>query len=230
MSVSVKWYGHSNFQIFCDGLSVLVDPFFTHNPSCPVTWSAAGKPDVVLVTHDHGDHVGDAVEICKTTNATCCCVVGTGERLVKAGLPEACLPAGMGFGIGGGIEVKGIRITMTQAFHSSDSGVPVGFVVTMPDGFTFYHAGDTGIFSSMELIGSLYPLDLALLPVGGFFTMDGLQAAHAARLLRPKAAIPMHWGTFPVLAPDPSSFESHLAAVAPGVRFVGMKPGDAVTF
>ncbi|MEI3479559.1 MAG: metal-dependent hydrolase [Bilophila sp.] len=230
MNVSVTWYGHSNFQISCDGVSVLIDPFFTHNPSAPVTWNAAAKPDLVLVTHDHGDHVGDAVDICKATGAPCGCVVGTGERLVKAGLPESCLPAGMGFNIGGSIEVQGIRVTMTQAFHSSESGVPTGFVVTMPGGFTVYHAGDTGLFSSMELIGSLYPLDLALLPVGGFFTMDGLQAAHAARLLRPKAVIPMHWGTFPVIASDPSSFEEHLASVAPGVRCVSMKPGDTVTF
>ena len=99
-----------------------------------------------------------------------------------------------------------------------------------PDGFTFYHAGDTGLFSSMELIGSLYPLDLALLPVGGFFTMDGLQAAHAARLLKPKAVIPMHWGTFPVLAKDTSAFASHLASVAPDVRLVSMKPGDSAAF
>lgn len=82
----------------------------------------------------------------------------------------------------------------------------------------------------MELIGSLYPLDLALLPVGGFFTMDGLQAAHAARLLKPKAVIPMHWGTFPVLAKDTSAFASHLASVAPDVRLVSMKPGDSAAF
>ena len=198
MSVSVTWYGHSNFKVSCGDVTVFIDPFFTHNPSCPVTWNEAGKPDLVLVTHDHGDHTGDAVAIC--------------------------------FNIGGTIEVKGVRVTMTQAFHTSESGAPAGYVVTMPDGFTFYHAGDTGLFSSMELIGSLYPLDLALLPVGGFFTMDGLQAAHAARLLKPKAVIPMHWGTFPVLAKDTSAFASHLASVAPDVRLVSMKPGDSAAF
>ena len=228
MNVSVTWYGHSNFRVSCGGVSVLIDPFFTHNPSCPVTWNAAGRPDLVLVTHDHGDHVGDAVAICKAGGATCGCVVGTAERLIDAGLPQSCVPGGVGFNVGGSIEVKGIRVTMTQAFHSSESAVPVGYVVTMPGGFTFYHAGDTGIFSSMELIGSLYPLDLALLPVGGFFTMDGLQAAHAARLLKPKAVIPMHWGTFPVLAQDASAFTAHLASVAPGVRPVVMKPGETV--
>ena len=180
MSVSVTWYGHSNFKVSCGDVTVFIDPFFTHNPSCPVTWNEAGKPDLVLVTHDHGDHTGDAVAICKSSGATCGCIVGTAERLIDAGMPQASIPAGIGFNIGGTIEVKGVRVTMTQAFHTSESGAPAGYVVTMPDGFTFYHAGDTGLFSSMELIGSLYPLDLALLPVGGFFTMDGLQAAHAA--------------------------------------------------
>ncbi|MFR9039181.1 MAG: metal-dependent hydrolase [Bilophila wadsworthia] len=230
MSVSVTWYGHSNFKVSCGDVTVFIDPFFTHNPSCPVTWNEAGKPDLVLVTHDHGDHTGDAVAICKSSGATCGCIVGTAERLIDAGMPQASIPAGIGFNIGGTIEVKGVRVTMTQAFHTSESGAPTGYVVTMPDGFAFYHAGDTGLFSSMELIGSLYPLDLALLPVGGFFTMDGLQAAHAARLLKPKAVIPMHWGTFPVLAKDTSAFASHLASVAPDVRLISMKPGDSTAF
>ena len=199
MSVSVTWYGHSNFKVSCGDVTVFIDPFFTHNPSCPVTWNEAGKPDLVLVTHDHGDHTGDAVAICKSSGATCGCIVGTAERLIDAGMPQASIPAGIGFNIGGTIEVKGVRVTMTQAFHTS-------------------------------LIGSLYPLDLALLPVGGFFTMDGLQAAHAARLLKPKAVIPMHWGTFPVLAKDTSAFASHLASVAPDVRLVSMKPGDSAAF
>ncbi len=230
MSVSVTWYGHSNFTIASGGVSVCIDPFFTNNPMCPVTWNEAGKPDLVLVTHDHGDHVGDAVAICKASGATCGCVVGTGERLIDAGMPQSLIPAGIGFNIGGTIQAKGIRVTMTQAFHSSESGVATGYVVTMPDGFTVYHAGDTGLFSSMELIGSLYPLDLALLPIGGFFTMDAFQAAHAARLLRPKAVIPMHWGTFPLLAQDTSGFAAQLADIAPDVRLVEMKPGESAAF
>ena len=226
MNVSIQWHGHSNFQITSDGVSVLIDPFFTHNPSCSTAWSDINKPDLVLVTHDHGDHVGDAVAICKATGAACGCIVGTGERVIDAGMPEKSIPAGIGFNVGGTIEVKGIRVTMTQAFHSSESGAPVGYVVTMPGGFTFYHAGDTGIFSGMELIGSLYPLDLTLLPIGGFFTMDALQAAHAVRLLRPKAVIPMHWGTFPLLASDTSEFASRLATIAPAARLVSLNPGE----
>ena len=87
MSVSVTWYGHSNFKVSCGDVTVFIDPFFTHNPSCPVTWNEAGKPDLVLVTHDHGDHTGDAVAICKSSGATCGCIVGTAERLIDAGMP-----------------------------------------------------------------------------------------------------------------------------------------------
>lgn len=229
MSTFITWYGHSNFQIVCNGASVLIDPFFTHNPSCTTTWEAVQKPDLVLVTHDHGDHTGDAVAICTAHKAICGCIVGTGERLIKAGLPEELVPAGIGFNIGGSIEVKGIRVTMTQAFHSSDSSVPAGYIITMPNGFRIYHAGDTGIFSSMEMLGSLYPLDLALLPIGGFFTMDGLQAAHAARLLKAKAVIPMHWGTFPILAQNTDDFATQLAVHAPECRLVSVASGETVT-
>lgn len=229
MSTSITWHGHSNFQIACDGVSVLIDPFFTHNPVCKTTWKDAQKPDLVLVTHDHGDHVGDAVAICKAHKAVCGCVVGTAETLVKAGLPDELVPAGIGFNVGGSIEVKGIRVTMTEAFHSSDSSVCTGFIITMPNGFRVYHAGDTGIFANMELLGSLYPLDLALLPIGGFFTMDGFQAAHAARLLKTKAVIPMHWGTFPVLAQNTDDFTTQLAVQAPGCRFIALAPGETST-
>ncbi|MFR4118731.1 MAG: metal-dependent hydrolase [Bilophila wadsworthia] len=228
MSVSVTWYGHSNFKVSCGDVTVFIDPFFTHNPSCPVTWNEAGKPDLVLVTHDHGDHTGDAVAICKSSGATCGCIVGTAERLIDAGCRKPHSRRDR-------LQYRGHHRSEGRPGHHDRRSIlrnpgPRRYVVTMPDGFTFYHAGDTGLFSSMELIGSLYPLDLALLPVGGFFTMDGLQAAHAARLLKPKAVIPMHWGTFPVLAKDTSAFASHLASVAPDVRLVSMKPGDSAAF
>ena len=229
MSAEIVWYGHAAVQVRSGGASVVVDPFFTHNPTCPVSWETLGTPDAVLVTHDHGDHTGDAVALCNATGALCACVVGTGAKLMDEGLPQTLLPAGMGFNVGGTIEINGVAITMVQAFHSSDSGVPVGYVVKMPDGFTFYHAGDTGIFGDMALIGRLYPLDLAFLPCGGFFTMDGYQAAEAAKLLNVPAVVPIHWGTFPVLAADTSSLATHLARIAPTSRLLTLKPGQAVT-
>lgn len=229
MNTNIIWYGHSTVQVQSGNASVVIDPFFTHNPTCTTSWTTIGNPDVVLVTHDHGDHVGDTVELCKTTGAVCGCVVGTGEKLVQAGLPATHIPAGIGFNIGGTIEVNGIRITMVQAFHTSESGVPVGYVVTMPGGFTFYHAGDTGLFGDMALIGRLYPLDLAFLPCGGFFTMDGQQAAEAVALLRVPAVVPIHWGTFPVIAKDTTLMATHLARLVPTCHLITMKPGQTVT-
>lgn len=230
MSVSITWHGHSCFEIAARGVTILVDPFFTHNPSATARWDALPRPDLVLVTHDHGDHTGDAVAICKATGALCGCIVGTAARLVEQGLSPDLVPGGIGFNIGGSIEVKGARVTMTEAFHTSDSGAPAGYVITLPGGFTVYHAGDTGIFPGMALLGELYPLDLALLPIGGFFTMDAFQAAHAARLLRPKAVTPMHWGTFPVLAQSPDEFATRLQDIAPATRLAAMKPGETATF
>ena len=229
MGVSITWHGQSIIQAACDGASLLIDPFFEGNPCCSLDWRQMPKPDAVLVTHDHPDHVGQAVEICRATSAMLCCVVGTAQKLLEAGLPPGQMANGIGFNIGGTITIKGMAITMTQAFHSSDSGVPTGFIVRMPGGFTFYHAGDTGIFSSMALLGELYPLDLAILPIGGVFTMDARQAAAACGLLKAAAALPIHWGSFPALAQSTDEFARELARRAPACRLVPLIPGGTAT-
>ncbi len=230
MSVSITWHGHSNIQASDGSVTLLVDPFFEGNPRRTLNWDQIPKPDVVLVTHDHGDHVGQAVEICRATGAMLCCVVGTAQMLLDAGLPPERLANGIGFNIGGTVVIKGAAITMTQAFHSSDSGVPTGFIVRMPGGFTFYHAGDTGIFGSMALLGELFPLDLALLPTGGVFTMDARQAAVACGLLKARAALPIHWGTFPALAQSTDEFQRELESRAPACRFIPLRPGGTAEF
>ncbi len=228
MSVSITWYGHSCFRIEENGVSALTDPFITGNSSCPVRLEDIPPVDAVLVTHDHGDHVGDAIELCNTHRALCACVVGTGKALAAKGLDKSLIPAGIGFHIGGSITHKGMTITMTQAFHTSDTGAPVGYILSMPSGFRLYHAGDTGIFASMALIGEMYPLDLALLPCGGYFTMDAKQAAYACRLLKTPAMIPMHWGTFSVLAQSVDELKSALVQVAPECRMLEMRPGQSL--
>lgn len=156
---------------------VVIDPFFT--PASGVNAESLGPVDMVLVTHDHGDHVGDSVNICRKTGAMLGAIVGTADKLMGAGVPQAQILNGIGFNMGGTMECKGIRATMTQAFHSSDSGAPAGYIIEMPDGLVVYHAGDTCIFSGMELWGQLYHIDVALLPIGGVFTMDARQAAMA---------------------------------------------------
>ena len=183
----------------------------------------------VFITHDHADHVGDAVAICKNTGAMLGAIVGTAQKLEAAGVPSAQLLNYIGFNMGGTVEAAGFSITMTQAYHSSDSGAPAGYIIRTQDGKHIYHAGDTCIFSGMELWGRLYPIDMALLPVGGVFTMDAAQAAEACRLLGCKAVIPMHWGTFPVLAQNTDAFVKELVARAPQCRCARIKPGESVS-
>lgn len=225
---TIIWHGHSCFEIRTPDTVALIDPFLDGNPRAKAGAAAITRCDLVLVTHDHGDHVGQAVDICQRTGAMLGAVVGTASRLEKAGVPKAQIIGGIGFNIGGAVEVKGIRATMTQAFHTSDSGAPAGYILTLPDGYTVYHAGDTGIFASMQLFGRLHPIDLALLPIGGFYTMDARQAALACALLGCKAVTPMHWGTFPALAANTTAFAAELEKAAPDTRLLVMEPGRAV--
>ena len=224
----ITWFGHSAFKIASPEAQVIIDPFFA--PSTGVTADTAGDADIVLVTHDHGDHVGDAVSLCRRTGALLGAIVGTAGKLAEEGVPMEQIMNGIGFNMGGTVTHKGVSVTMTQAYHSSDSGSPAGYIVRMPDGLTVYHAGDTCIFSGMELWGQLYDIDVALLPVGGVFTMDARQAALACKLLRCKAAIPMHWGTFPMLAQNADGFRAQLDNLQVPCRCMPMRPGETVSF
>lgn len=228
MSKQLTWHGHANFQIQYDGVNILIDPFFTGNPVAVKKPEAIDKPDIVAVTHMHGDHSGDATAICKATGAFLAVGVGVGEQFQAEGLPAEQILNGHGFNIGGSVSCKGVTITMTQAFHTIDGVAPVGFIFTFPDGYTVYHAGDTGIFGSMATFGELYNIDLALLPAGSVYTMDTRQAAYAAKLLQAKTVVPMHWGTFPVLAQSMDDFPGLLAKSAPDCRCILMKPGETV--
>lgn len=206
---TLTWHGHSAFAITTPEQSILIDPWFDGNPSAQITADNIAA-DLVLVTHDHGDHLGQALEICKRTGASLGCIVELAAKLNKQGLPAEQTLNDIGFNIGGTVIHNGISVTMTQATHSCESGVPVGFIIQLADGYTIYHAGDTGIFASMAMWGKLYNIDLALLPIGGTFTMDAAQAALATMMLRAKKVVPMHWGTFPVLAQNCSQFQKEL--------------------
>jgi L-ascorbate metabolism protein UlaG (beta-lactamase superfamily) len=229
MADRLTWHGHANFQIHtAQGLSVLIDPWFEGNPSCGSLHEDAGGVDLVLVTHDHGDHTGQAVEICRSTGARLLANVETAARLVECGVPKGQVVNGIGINIGGTVEVLGMTVTMVQAFHSSGTGSPVGYILALPSGQCLYHAGDTGIFSSMQLWGQIHPIDLAMLPIGGVFTMDPAQAALACSLLQCKKVVPMHWGTFPVLEQGVERFAMELAGRAPATELVAMKPGERI--
>lgn len=226
MPTAITWNGHSNFMLECQGANILIDPFFKGNPSAPYGWQKLTTPNIVLITHDHHDHVGDAVEICLATKAHLGAVVGTGEKLLELGLPANQLFMGIGFNIGGSIEHAGAKITMIEATHSSNSGVATGYIITMPNGITIYHAGDTGLFINMQTWGELFNIDVALLPIGGTFTMNAHQAAKAAKLLNCRQVIPMHYATFPALAKNANEFIRELAKVAPNCEALVLKPGE----
>ncbi|MFQ5904448.1 MAG: metal-dependent hydrolase [Candidatus Binatia bacterium] len=230
---SIRWLGHGTFVITSSqGKRVITDPWVRENPTCPARLEELPSIDLVTVSHDHFDHAADAVEISQRFGSTVAAQPETAGRFKSdLGLKEdRVVNGGFGMNIGGSVVVQGITVTMTQAFHSSETGTAAGYIIKLEDGATFYHAGDTGIFGSMKVLGELYPLDVALLPIGGAFTMDPLQAATALQLLAPKAVIPMHFKTFPFLAQGPEDFVELAKAKAPHVRVIVMSPGEEYVF
>jgi len=216
--------GHSAFLL--EGRDrVLIDPFLTGNPMASTTADKVDC-DIICVTHGHGDHLGDAVNIARRTGAVVASIIEMSEWLEKTGVKS------VGFNMGGTATIRNTKITMVPAFHSSSIGAPglefsaamaVGMVVD--SGKVVYHAGDTCVFGDMRLIGELYKPDVALLPIGGFFTMDPRQAAMATGLINPKIAIPMHYGTWPPIEQDPKEFE-RLAKKSSKAKIVILKPGE----
>jgi len=227
--ISLKWLGHSGFIIKSPGgKTIIIDPWIVNNPVCPIKLDDITAADIMLVTHDHFDHLGNAAEIVKKTGATLVAAPETaGKFQSQMGVPsENVIFGGYGMNIGGSAEIKGVTITMTQAVHSSETASPTGYILKLEDGTSIYHAGDTGIFESMRLLGELYRLDLALIPIGGVFTMDPFQASKALTLLNPKIAIPMHYKTFPILEQDANRFVELARKESPKVRIVVLEPGQ----
>ncbi len=224
----IKYLGHSAFDIVLTGLDgsekhILIDPWLT-NPLSPVKPSDYNnvKLDYIIVTHDHGDHMGEAIELAKSTKAK---VVSVYEIAVYA--KEQGVEAVDG-NIGGRLNIGDLDIVFTPATHSSNRGVPVGVVVGGKDA-TIYHAGDTGLFKEMELIGELYSPDIALLPIGGHYTMGIKEAVKAVQMIKPKIVIPMHYNTFPVIKADPSKFKELVEAITAS-KVVILKPGETFTY
>ena len=226
---SVRWLSHAGFVITSpEDRTIVIDPWIDDNPLCPIKVDDIRVADVVLVTHDHYDHVGNAVDIAKRTGAILVAPPETVHRFEQ----EMELPAqnivygGRGMNIGASATIAGVVITMTQAFHSSRTASAVGYIVQLENGTTLYHAGDTGVFESMRLIGEMYDLDIAMLPIGGVYTMGPEQAAWAAMLLQPRMVIPMHYKTRSVLEQDATRFVELAKTRAPDVEVVVLEPGQ----
>lgn len=218
--VRIRWLSHAAFEIRLGENIVFVDPWLDGNPKAPIKVSQVKEAEIVCVTHDHKDHIGSAFEICRQTNAT---FVGTPELCNHA--KENGVREITGFNIGGTANVKGLDIVMTQAFHTCARGVPTGFVFK-GESVSIYHAGDTGLFGDMKLIGELYEPTVALLPIGGFYTMSSEEAAEAVKLIGPKIVIPMHFQTFPVLAQTADAFVKKVGEGSPKVKVVSLTPGE----
>lgn len=228
MSHQLQWWGHASWQLKTSGgKTVLIDPWVTGNPKSPVKLEDLGPADVVLITHDHFDHAGDTVAVAKQTGAKVVMQPETSAHYKSQGLPE---DQAVEMNIGGSVELAGLTITMTEAFHTSATGSPAGYIVTLEDGKRIYCAGDTGIFANMATWAELYPLDVALLPIGSVYTMDPVQAAHALTFLRPKAAIPQHYGTFPILVQTADDFVRLAREKAPNTEVKVLNPGESYTF
>jgi L-ascorbate metabolism protein UlaG (beta-lactamase superfamily) len=224
----IRWLGHAAFQITTnEGRHIYIDPWIKGNPACPVQREDLEEADLVLVTHDHFDHLGDAVSLLKAGKARAAGQPELLGLLEAKGIPSEKL---MSMNTGGTVEVAGIAVTMTQAFHSAGRGWPVGFILILPGGPVIYHAGDTGLFGDLKLLGELYNIDVALLPIGGLYTMDPLQAAMAVKLLSPRVVMPMHYRTFPALVQGAGEFARLVREKTPGVEVVVLEPGGRWEF
>ena len=225
-TLAITWLGHSSFRLRTPGgKELLFDPWYTGNPSFP----AAARPkaaDLILISHGHSDHITDAAAMAKQTGAT---VVGIWE--VTSWLGAKGVQHLEPMNKGGTITSKGLRITMTDARHSSSIdkdltylGEAAGFVVKLENDQTIYYAGDTSLFGDMKLIGELYKPDIAFLPIGDRFTMGPDTAAMAAQWLGVKQVVPMHYGTFPLLTGTPHQLEQHLKDK--GIEVLTLLPGE----
>lgn len=249
---TITWHGHAAFEIVTPkGKVLMIDPWLK-NPLNPLAKNGkdpatgVAKLDYILLTHGHFDHVGDAAALAKRTKARLVTNVELGTNLAKLhGYPKEQMGFDTLMNIGGEITLADgeVTVVMVPAVHSSGindpyagekdpdiayGGHPAGFVLRIQNGPTIYHSGDTAFFKDMSLIGELYPPDVALINIGGHFGMEPSMAARAAKTVRARLAVPHHYGTFPVLTPDPARFIEELARK--GVNSRVMQPGSSITF
>ena len=229
----LTWLGHAAFLVESpNGVRIAIDPWIGNNPRFPKGFEW-GKLDVIAATHGHFDHFGDdGIALAKKTGATVVAIFELALHCSANGVEKVS-----GMNKGGSQTVSGVRFRMVNAIHSSGtSGAgresnfpsdPCGYVMTFEDGFRIYHAGDTNVFADMALIGELYEPDLALLPIGDFYTMGPREAAKACQLLGVPRVIPMHWGTFPALPGTPADLRREIDRRGLPTQITELAPGQS---
>ena len=226
----VTWLGHSTVLVqTAKGTNILIDPFITHNPKYPKSFALPEKIQTILLTHGHSDHISDVVPVAAEHGSTVVAIYELATWVAAKGVAST-----IGMNLGGTVRLDDVAITMVEAKHSSAAqdehgdhyvGVAAGFVLTIADGPVLYHAGDTAVFGDMKLIGELYGPEVAMLPIGGHYTMGPREAALAVRLLGAETILPIHFGTMPQLMGAP---EELAALVDSNVEIVRWSPGESV--
>ncbi len=226
----ITWLGHATVLIqTAKGTHILIDPFIEQNPKYPKDFVLPSKIDYILLTHGHGDHISDVVPVAGKHGSTVVAIFELAEYVKGKGVANT-----IGMNLGGTVQLDDVAATMVDAKHSSSAqdekgihyvGIAAGYVLTVTDGPVLYHSGDTAVFGDMKLIGELYHPEVAMLPIGGHFTMGPKEAALAVSYLAPKTILPLHFGTFPPLKGNP---EQLAALVDSSVEVVRWNPGETI--
>jgi len=226
----ITWLGHATVLVrTAKGTNVLIDPFIAQNPKYPKDFVLPSKIHYILLTHGHGDHISDVAPVAARHGSTVVAIYELAAYVADHGVANS-----IGMNLGGTVQLEDVAVTMVEARHSAGAqdeagthyvGVAAGYVLTITDGPVLYHAGDTAVFGDMNLIRELYRPEVAMLPIGGHFTMGPKEAALAARYLAPDIVLPLHFGTFPPLKGTP---EELAALVDAGIQVVQWTPGGSI--
>lgn len=216
--MKITWIGHSALKLE-GSRTVFIDPFLSGNPVASMGLDKVTRADVVVVTHDHGDHLGDSHALCKKTGATLVAIFEIAEAASRQGVKAE------GMNIGGTVTVNGIAVSLVPAFHTGGLGGTATGVVVEMDGKKVYHSGDTGLTMEMQLIGEMYTPDIAFLPIDGRFNMGPRLAAKAVELLKVPKVVPIHYDTFPLVKSSPEEFKKQ---VGNNSQVIILKPGESV--